>query len=280
MFFIRLSFSLVLVLLLHSPRTVIHSNTAANEQNNELYLTRKKESYNFLEESLNSLEGSKASTFETVKRRVYSVDLSIAHDKIIMDLKFSMLKNIINVKNNILNCISESILHMVRAIEPILEETLTYNKFCTSIEEQFFPLYEIDEIYKDKIEGCRESTHDTIFLNYFGIPINDVELTLNTYKFDPEIMFRHLNHIENCLNEFYLKMNRPFNEYVKETELYRNFMKTYKKGDTNIENVDYIKVFLDKFDSGWDTTKVLEFFDEMYDHYSLNSYYVPCFLIL
>ncbi|CRG98753.1 conserved Plasmodium protein, unknown function [Plasmodium relictum] len=257
---------------------LIQSSSNNAKENNELYLTRTNESYNFLEASLNAINNKRPS-YDDVLKKLSAVNLPNIHHEMIKNLKFDKLKEILNIKNSILNCILESVLQMVKALPAIVQEILEYNEFCSSIEVQFSFLFAVDAEYKEKIEDCRRETTDSIITGYFSFYLDDINLIVKRYKEKPDDIFNRFDSIVECLDEFYKKVTRPFNEHVKETELFRDFMNNYNK-PKNAAYVDYLKEFLDNFDPNWSNEKITGFFDELYYIYSTNNTYISCFYLI
>ncbi|CRG94300.1 conserved Plasmodium protein, unknown function [Plasmodium gallinaceum] len=274
----RCAYFFFVIIIVLDKYGLILSSSNNKKENNELYLTRTKESYNFLEASLNIIN-NKGPSYNSVLNKLSNVDLPNVHHEVIKNLKFDKLKEIVNIKNSILNCILESVLHMVKALPAIIEEILEYNEFCSSIETQFSFLYAVDNEYQEKIEDCRTSTTDSIINSYFSFYLEDIDLIVKKYKEKPGDIFNRFDSIVECLDEFYKKVTRPFNEHVKETELFKDFMTKYIKppGSTY---VDYLKAFLDNFDSNWSNEKITGFFDELYYIYSTNNSYISCFYLI
>ncbi|SOV10922.1 conserved Plasmodium protein, unknown function [Plasmodium sp. gorilla clade G2] len=245
--------------------------------NTELNISRISSSNNFLELSLNALKPNN-NIYDDIKKKISNIDVNNIHDEVVKILKFEKLKSIIDIKTSILNCLSESILHMLRSLPAIVEEVTTYNEFCSSLEKMFSFLNDIDDEYKIKIQKCRGVTTDKIIENYFFFHLNDITTIVNIYKNKPNIMFLRFNEITHCLEEFYQKITNPFDEHVKHTELFKNFMKTYKKPHKS-NYIDYLKAFLDNFNQNIEKDKILFFFDELYYYYSVNHTYIACFYL-
>ncbi|SOV20903.1 conserved Plasmodium protein, unknown function [Plasmodium sp. DRC-Itaito] len=245
--------------------------------NTELNISRISSSNNFLESSLNALKPNN-NIYDDIKKKISNIDVNNIHDEVVKILKFEKLKSIIDIKTTILNCLSESILHMLRSLPAIVEEVTTYNEFCLSLEKTFSFLNDIDDEYKIKIQSCRGVTTDKIIENYFFFHLNDITTIVSIYKNKPNIMFLRFNEITHCLEEFYQKITNPFDEHVKHTELFKNFMKTYKKPPKS-NYVDYLKAFLDNFNQNIEKDKILFFLDELYYYYSVNHTYIACFYL-
>ncbi|SBT34413.1 conserved Plasmodium protein, unknown function [Plasmodium ovale wallikeri] len=96
-------------LLVPQLHMCVRGSLSEGAQNTELYLTRTKQAYNFLEDSLNALDG-KTPVQENVKQRISTIDLATAHNALLKDLRFSKLKDIINIKKFVF----EGIMQMVR----------------------------------------------------------------------------------------------------------------------------------------------------------------------
>ncbi|SBT76812.1 conserved Plasmodium protein, unknown function [Plasmodium ovale] len=254
----------------------VRGSLSEGAQNTELYLTRTKQAYNFLEDSLNALDG-KTPVQENVKQRISTIDLATAHNALLKDLRFSKLKDIINIKKFVFEGIMQMVMHMLQSLPTILEEVLTQSEFCTSIEAHFSFLYEIDETYENKIKACNEETRETIIFNYFFLYLQDSSNVVENFKEEPGAIFRRLGYIENCLEEFYKKVTSSFHEYLQETELYKDFIKNYERPIDAQNNVNYVEIFLKRFDKNLGKKEIIDFFEELNYHYSINNSHIPCF---
>ncbi|GAW80664.1 hypothetical protein, conserved [Plasmodium gonderi] len=271
-------FILTLTLLL-SQNGMSMGKEDEQDQGKELHLTRIKESYSFLEASLNGLEvNGTHSNYENIKRKISHVDLSTLHETLIKNLKFAKMENIVNLKDVILNCITKTILHITRAMDSILEEVLQYDEFCTTLDKHFSYLYDKNLTIKQVVKSCNRITKKKLMDNYLSLYNDDVNTILAQLK-ENNIKFQHFDQISNCLHEFYKKITSSFDKYVYETTLYKEFMLNFKDSGNPLVPVNNVKTFLKTLDSNTPEPVILLFFDELFNIYTSNTFSRPCFYV-
>ncbi|CAA9987905.1 conserved Plasmodium protein, unknown function [Plasmodium knowlesi strain H] len=260
----------VLAFLLRTMGASIGMENDAEEEK-ELHLSRTKDAYSFLEASLNALEVNKPpSPYEKVKRNISHAQMGYIHHEMIKKLKNEKLNNITNIRNVISRCVSDSIQHTMRAITSILEEVLSYNEFCTSLDEHFSYLYDANITFKKIVKSCRTVTEDKLRGNYLSQYVEDFKLILQALK-SPHISFHDFDDISKCMAKFYQSFISPFQVYVPETSFYRKFVEVYAnvKGLQKIEN--FVKEFLKTFHAAMSTEEITLFFDELFSIYTRSS---------
>ncbi|KJP89635.1 hypothetical protein AK88_00593 [Plasmodium fragile] len=266
----------VLALLLRTSEASIGMENDAEEEK-ELHLSRTKDAYSFLEASLNALEDNTPppSPYERVKRKTSQAELGYIHHEMIKKLKIEKLDNITNIRNVIIRCVSDSMQHTMRAITSILEEVLSYNEFCTSLDEHFSYLYDANVTFKKIIKSCRTATEDELRGNYLSLYVEDFKLILQTLK-SPHISFRDFDDISKCFAKFYQSFISPFQAYVHDTSFYMKFIGSYRNLEGLYKVEDFVKEFLKTFHARMSTEEITLFFDELFSIYTRSFSHDRC----
>lgn len=170
---------------------------------------------------------------------------------------------------------------MTKALPAILEEIFEYNEFCKSIEEVFSFLYEIDETYEYIIKSCLELTKSQILYNYFNSYIQDIDEVIKMYRNDPSKIFSKFDYVIICLNELYRKITGNFYPYIKDTALFNKYMSEvkYKKNNEAKDGTNHIEEFIKYFRENVHNIDVIVFFQEVYNFYLVNNFYISCFYV-
>ncbi|EUD65613.1 hypothetical protein C922_03859 [Plasmodium inui San Antonio 1] len=264
-----------LALLLRTSWASIGMENDAEEER-ELHLSRRQDSYSFLEASLNALEvKTPLSPYERVKRKTSHAELGYVHHEMIKKLKIEKLDNITNIRNIVSRCVSDSIQHTMRAITSILEEVLSYNEFCTSLDEHFSYLYDANVTFKIIIKTCRTATENELRGNYLSLYVEDFKSILQALK-SPHISFHDLDDMSKCLAKFYQSFISPFQVYVPETSLYMKFIGAYTNLNGLYKVEDFVKEFLKTFHAGMSEEEITLFFDNLFRLYTRSFSHGRC----
>ncbi|GAB66177.1 hypothetical protein PCYB_083380 [Plasmodium cynomolgi strain B] len=274
--------NLLLLLLLAALALLLRTNGASigmendAEEEKALHLSRTKDSYSFLEASLNALEvNTPLSPYERVKRNISHAEVGYIHHEMIKKLKIEKLGNITNIRNVISRCVSDSIQHTMRAITSILQEVLSYNEFCTSLDQHFSYLYDENVTFKKIVKSCTTATEDELRENYLSLYVEDFKLILQALK-KPHISFHDFDDISKCLAKFYQSFISPFQVYVPATSSYKKFILEYTNAKGIFKEEDYVKEFLKTFHSRMSTEEITLFFDDIFSLYTRSFSYGRC----
>ncbi|ANQ07999.1 Uncharacterized protein PCOAH_00020920 [Plasmodium coatneyi] len=264
-----------LALLLRISGSSIGMENDAEEEK-ELQLSRTKDAYSFLEASLNALEvNPPLSPYDRVKRKISNAELGYIHHEMMKKLKTEKLNNITNIRNIISRCVSDSIQHTMRAATSILEEVLSYNEFCTSLDEHFSYLYDANVEFKKIVKSCRTATEDELRANYLSLYVEDFKLILQELK-KPHISFHDFDDISKCMAKFYQSFISPFQVYVSDTSFYAKFVEAY----TNLNGLhkvdDLVEEFLKTFNERMSTEEITLFFGELFSAYTRSFSHGRC----
>ncbi|EDL44827.1 hypothetical protein, conserved [Plasmodium vivax] len=264
-----------LALLLRTRGASIEVENDAQEEK-ELHLSRIKDAYSFLEASLNALEvNTPHSLDEADPKKLSQKQLGYAHHEMLKKLKLQKLNNITNIRNVIIRCVSDSIQHAMGALVSILQEVLSYNEFCTSLDEHFSYLYETNVTFKQIIKSCSTSTEIELRENYLSLYVEDFKLILQVLK-NPNITFRDFDDISKCFVEFYKSFITPFQAYVPRTSLYMEFIKTHKNFNDYYSEAEIVREFLKTYLTGMSTEQITLFFDNLFNIYTRSFSYGRC----
>ncbi|SCL98501.1 conserved Plasmodium protein, unknown function [Plasmodium chabaudi chabaudi] len=272
---------ITLIMLFSVKSYFVKCNNDEEKKNDSIYLSKCDKSYNFLETKLKNSDSLDNLSYEDVQKQIFDIDLNTLHVSLLNNLRINNLRNIIDIKTSIFNCIINTFRQMAKALPAVLEEVFTYNPFCKSIEEVFSFLYEIDERYEHLIKNCAETTQSRILYTYFNTYIQDIEDVIDIYRDDPSIIFSKFEFVIICLNEFYRKITGNFYPYVKDTALFTKYMDNheYKKNNSKTDDIKYIEEFIKYIRENVDKIDVIEFIQELYDLYSINNFYISCFYV-
>ncbi|CXI03470.1 conserved Plasmodium protein, unknown function [Plasmodium berghei] len=272
---------ITLIVLFNKNNNFINCNNDEGNKNTNIYLSKCDKSYNFLENPPKFSDASDSLAYEYAQKKIFDIDLNTLHISLIKNLQFSKFRNIIDVKSSIFNCIIKTFQQMTKALPAILEEIFEYNEFCKSIEEVFSFLYEIDETYEYIIKSCLELTKSQILYNYFNSYIQDIDEVIKMYRNDPSKIFSKFDYVIICLNELYRKITGNFYPYIKDTALFNKYMSEvkYKKNNEAKDGTNHIEEFIKYFRENVHNIDVIVFFQEVYNFYLVNNFYISCFYV-
>ncbi|KEG01019.1 conserved Plasmodium protein, unknown function [Plasmodium vinckei vinckei] len=272
---------ITLIMLFSVKGYFVKCNNDEENKSSNIYLSKCDKSYNFLENPLKISNSPDNLSYEDVQKQIFDIDLNTLHVSLLNNLRISNLRSIIDIKSAIFNCIINTFRQMAKALPAVLEEVFTYNEFCKSIEETFSFLYEIDETYEFMIKTCSDNTPNEIVYTYFNTYIQDIEDVIKIYREDPSLIFSKFEFVMTCLNEFYRKITGNFYPYIKDTTLFKQYMSDheYKKTNSKTDDIKYIEEFIKYFRENVDKIDVMNFFQEIYNFYYVNSFYISCFYV-
>ncbi|CAD2086244.1 conserved Plasmodium protein, unknown function [Plasmodium vinckei brucechwatti] len=272
---------ITLIMLFSVKSYFIKCNDDEEKKSNDIYLSKCDKSYNFLETKLKNSDSPDNLSYKDVQKKIFDIDLNTLHASLLNNLRINSLRNIIDIKSAIFNCVINSLRQMAKALPAVLEEVFTYNEFCKSIEEAFSFLYEINESYEFMIKECAYMTQDEILYSYFNTYIQDIEDVIKIYREDPSQIFSKFEFVITCLNEFYRKITGNFYPYIKDTTLFKQYMNDheYKKTNSKTDDIKYIEEFIKHFRENADKVDVVNFLQEIYNFYFVNSFYISCFYV-